>query len=65
MEGETVEELSGRFFSAHCGSDVGLGLPQLLPKSLCQRSNRILGGAVKVLVCTGRHPVATHTARGR
>lgn len=32
----------------HRGSDVGLGLPKLLPQALCQRSDGILGSTIEM-----------------
>lgn len=32
----------------HRGSDVGLGLPKLLPQSLCQCSDGILGSTIEM-----------------
>lgn len=33
---------------AHRGADVALGLPELLPQSLCQRSDGILGSTIEM-----------------
>lgn len=32
----------------HCGSNVGLGLPKLLPQSLCQCGDGILGSTIEM-----------------
>lgn len=44
----------------HRGSDVGLGLPKLLPQPLCQRSDGILGSTVEMGHGLGWHLVARH-----
>ena len=44
----------------HRGSDVGLGLPKLLPQPLCQRSDSVLGSTVEMGHGLGWHLVARH-----
>lgn len=47
----------------HRGSDVALGLPELLPQPLCQRGDSILGSAVEMGLGRGWHSVAAHAGR--
>lgn len=46
---------------SHRGSDMRLGLPQLLSQSLCQRCDSILGRTIEMDRGLGDHSVASHT----
>lgn len=45
---------------SHRGSDVSLGLPQLLSQSLCQRCDSMLGRTIEMDRGLGDHTVASH-----
>lgn len=47
---------------SYCGSDVGVGLAQLLPQALRQGGHSILGGAVEMCVSTVNDTMSTHAA---
>lgn len=45
----------------HRGTDVCLGLPQLLSEPLSKCRHGVFGGAVEMLVGARYHPVSSHT----
>lgn len=46
----------------YCGSDVGLGLSQLLPQALGQGCHSILGSRVEMDISVGNNAVSAHAA---
>lgn len=61
----TIPNIQKTQSGSHCGSDVSVGLAQLLPQALGQRRHGKLGAAVEMGVCAVDDAVSTHTASGR
>lgn len=60
----TIPNIQKTQSGSHCGSDVSVGLAQLLPQALRQRRHGKLGAAVEMDVCAVDDAVSTHTASG-
>lgn len=58
----TIPNIQKTQSGSHCGSDVSVGLAQLLPQALRQRRHGKLGAAVEMGVCAVDDAVSTHTA---
>lgn len=60
----TIPNIQKTQSRSHCGSDVSVGLAQLLSQALRQRRHGKLGAAVEMGVCAVDDAVSTHTASG-